>query len=156
MVAISGRVAIAPFHKNSKAGNGYCEFVILDKKDLPHECIAFDKPPSFLAKALCAELSIDIRVAVHGEEKDGKLFVRSFTLLEKMEAIHGQRYQPKAPPRSRMDALMDALTPGYVVSRLRQFLGTGDIKKVLRGFDSKGYEQLLRELDAEAHGEKKL
>lgn len=149
MVAISGRVATAPWYKISKAGNGYCEFSILDAKEKAHHCIAFDRGPNQLAKKLDEELKLDSKVTVQGEIKNSKLFISSFVLIDKLNEVHGRKHQAVIKPHP-LDPLMDKLGGLYVTQRVRTFLGTGDIRKVMKGFDLAGYNKLMSELWDEA------
>lgn len=151
MVAIIGTVTVAPWHKVSKAGNGYCEFSIVDKKNAPHHCIAFDRAPFNLAKKLSEELGIGTEIAVHGDLKDRKVFVSSFTLSKALEGVQGSKFVPKPFPKSDLDVLMDILSPKYVTERFRSFCRTDDIRSVInREVNSKGYKALLSELKIEA------
>jgi hypothetical protein len=151
MVAISGRVATAPWHKISKnKGVGYCEFSVLDSKNKAHHCIAFDRSPSFLAKKLSDELRLDCRVAVQGEALDDKIKVTSFTLLDKLEEVRSSKIVTRASAPTGIDKLMDILTPKYVTDRMRAFFKTGDIRKIAGGFDLNGYKKLIAELEVEA------
>ena len=146
MASITGRVEVAPWIKVSKAGTPYSEFVIMDSKNKSHHCIGFNA----VAQKLEKELSINQKLTVMGQLKDDKFFVSSFTTATQSEGQDIQRYKTPEPKVTEIDILMDILTPKYVSRRMREFFHTGDIRKVIGGFDLPGYKKLVQQLKIEA------
>lgn len=150
MTSFAGRVSVCPWYKISKAGNGYCEFTLLDAHEKAQHCIAFDRAPFNLAKKLSDEVVLDSKITVQGSIKDGKLFVSSFILIEKLNEVHGRKFKAKEIEHTPMEVLMDKLGASYVNEKLKQFFKNTDIMSVYKTFPLEPYHELMKTLWDEA------
>lgn len=153
--AIRAMVSVAPMLKESSKGTSYCNFGVMDDKDRPVACTAFDH----VAVQLSDLCKVGFVINLWGHEKEGVFMVSGFDIPKVGGAKRARNYRTAPPPGMEVDDLMDVLGPGLVTERVRAWgkasmSMTREAKRgmdrALSTFDIKGWRGLLDELKLEA------
>lgn len=142
--SIYGTITICPWAKTSKAGKKYCEFAVMDKKNVTHTIMAFNE----MAQRVSDDAKLGEKITIIGNFQDGKLFMNAFTLEGVMKEVVGRRREAKVE-KDDMDELMDVLGPQYVTQAIREVLNVQTIEKIM-GFDIAKYKEVKERLLKEA------